>query len=416
MLSESTNVAAAAKGANDRMLAESRQALQRVRRAFIELYASLGIDPSSPQQVAKQLQLNRNLTWKLSKVVGANDPFAMLNHLPGEQGVELATEAFRRAGAPDSIVAEVRSVTRDFHQIVELHAGDRDHFELTLESMGLFEREQRLDSSRVLAFRGNSAIWGVQARTRLATLFIAPMPDRSELSEYVQLGSYVGFRRLRPDARWRLFRVQIHDDRGNLMPQSVGPEPILPVAPGDPPMLLREFCSRNMPQIESIDRGGEREFILTGGSLGNLGAFDCTFGYIARGLNAFRSESDSWASVATGITLPINTLVFDIIYHRERPVPRQPEVLVYGFPHGGLDSPAAQTVQNQLPISGEFTELADSPPAVATPLVPWYGQAVGRVYARMGWNPKDFLGMRMQMPYPPMSTRVVVRWPLPEQP
>jgi len=415
MLSESTTTPAAQES-SDRLLAESRQALQRVRRAFIELYASLGIDPSSPQQVAKRLQLNRNLTWKLSKVVGASDPFAMLNHLPGEQGVELAAEAFRRAGAPEPIVNEVLAVTRDFHNIVELHAGDRDHFELTLESMGLFEREQRLDSSRVLAFRGNSAIWGVQARTRLATLFIAPMLDRPELSEYVQLGSYVGFRRLRPDARWRLFRVQIHDDRGNLMPQSVGPEPILPVAPQDPPMLLREFCSQNMPPIESIDRGGEREFILTGGSLGNLGAFDCTFGYIARGLNAFRSETDSWGSVATGITLPINTLVFDIIYHRERPVPRRPEVLVYGFPHGGLDSPAAQTVQNLLPISGEFTELADSPPAVATPLVPWYGRAVTRVYERMGWNPKDFLGMRMQMPFPPMSTRVVVRWPLPEQP
>lgn len=416
MLSESTNVTRGAPESADRMLSESRQALQRVRRAFIELYASLGIDPSSPQQVAKQLQLNRNLTWKLSKVVGANDPFAMLNHLPGEQGVELATEAFRRAGAPEAVVTEVRSVTRDFHELIELHAGDRDHFELTLESMGLFEREQRLDSSRVLAFRGNSAIWGVQARTRLATLFMAPNTGDPDTSAYVQLGAYVGFRRLRPDARWRLFRIQIHDDKGNLLPQSFGPESITPPLPGDPPMLLREFCSPNLPPIESVDRGGEREFILTGGSLGNLGAFDCTFGYIARGLNAYRTESDAWASAATGITMPINTLIFDIIFHRDRPVPRRPEVLVYGFPHGGLDSPAAQTVQNLLPISGEFTELADSPPAVATPLVPRYGQMVARVYERMGWNPKEFLGIRMQMPFPPMSTRVVVRWPLPEKP
>src|SRR5437899_5230821 len=123
------------------MVDEARAALQEVRGGLIELYGAVGADPTAPQEVARRYGINRNLTWKLSRVINAAGPFASLNHLPGQQGLELAIGAFENAGASREAVAHVRSAVQRFTEVVQAHAGDREHLELTLESMGLLERE-----------------------------------------------------------------------------------------------------------------------------------------------------------------------------------------------------------------------------------------------------------------------------------
>src|ERR1043165_2920698 len=156
------------------MIEETRQTLQEVRGGLIGLYGAVGADPTAPQEVARRDGLNRNLTWKLSRVINAPGPFASLNHLPGQQGLELAIGAFENAGASREVVAHLRSAVQRFTEVVQSHAGDRQHLERTLESMGLLERETTSDSIRELAYRGNSGIWGVQARTRATAAFVAP--------------------------------------------------------------------------------------------------------------------------------------------------------------------------------------------------------------------------------------------------
>ena len=88
---------------------ESRSALQAVRRALIDLYEAIGANPETPQDVARKYNINRNLTWKLSRVIGAQDPFAALNHLPGQPGIELSIGAFEKAGAPTAAVGNLRT-------------------------------------------------------------------------------------------------------------------------------------------------------------------------------------------------------------------------------------------------------------------------------------------------------------------
>lgn len=396
----------------DDLLEASRGALQSIRKALIELYDSVGADPSAPQEVARRFGLNRNLTWKISRVLMSKDPFSSLNHLPGQQGLDLAVQAFCKAGAPRKTADNVQLAVRRLHEVIDVHADDRDQFELTLESMGLIEREARMESGRELAFRGNSMIWGVQTRTRLMTTFIAPSPSNPGTLDWASASGLMGFRRLRPNARWRLARFQLHDDSGaslsNVNVESV--ESDLGTASG--PFLFREFCSPNMPTIETVQGREGVELVLPGGPIGNLAAFDCVLGIVVRGLPRYRTEHDQLGSVAAAISLPTETLVFDLLYHHSVTI-ENPEVLVFGFPHGGLDSPAEQSVHNQLPVAPEPIELAGQPPAIATPLVSRYNALASRVYERMGWNPQEFRGLRVQIAHPPMSSRVVIRWRLP---
>lgn len=396
------------------LVAETRNALQNIRGTLIELFTSVEADPDSPQEVARRFGINRNLTWKLSRVMSARTPFNALNFLPGSQGIDLALKAFKSAGAPDNLVGRVTAAMRQLNDVIETHADNREHLELTLESMGLFEREARPESGLELAYRGNSMVWGVHARARVSTTVFAPGTKRPHTVDFAQIASLLGFRRLRPSASWRLYRMQLHDDKGGALatvPQSIGSQ-----RPGDPPMMVREFCSENLPQIGSKSGPEGVEFLLPGGPVGNTGAFDCVTGYSLRGLPAYRDEFNEFGSTAISNTLPVESLISDLIVHRDIVFPNEPQVAIYGFPHGGGESPAEQLPENRLPVPFTITELAGKPPVVATPLVPRYPQMLAHIMSRMGWNPEEFRGWRVQIAYPPMASRVVLRWPLTDPP
>jgi hypothetical protein len=50
--------------------------------------------------------------------------------------------------------------------------------------------------------------------------------------------------------------------------------------------------------------------------------------------------------------------------------------------------------------------------SLATPRLPRYHKQVNSILDLMKWNPADFRVYRVQMAYPIMSSRVVVRFPL----
>lgn len=394
------------------MFDSARDALEAVRVAIVELYVAAGANPDEPQEVARRFGLNRNLTWKLARVVAVAQPFAMLDHLPGKQGMELALLAFAKANAPKGAIDRVERALRQLYRVIEHHAGDREHLELSLESMGLIDREDHPGSGREQAFRGNSMVWGVQARTRLSASFLGPSAS-ANCADLVQLGGLYRFRRLRTSARWRLFCLQITDDKGKESPSNQGPEEVdLNKRPGDPPLVLPDFCSGQVPQVEATDTSDGREFALAGGPVGNRGTFDCAFGFIARGLPSFRIPGHEHARLGVSITTPVENLILDFFVHRDLPVPLDPSFELYGFPHGGLEDVSMQIPANQLALTEEPVRLEGSPPVVATPLVSKYASLAARAYSRMGWNASEFRGLRLHVKFPPLATRYVVKWEL----
>ncbi|MFN0137112.1 MAG: hypothetical protein ACKVS9_13460 [Phycisphaerae bacterium] len=396
------------------LVSETRDALQDVRGTLIELFSSVEANPEAPQDVARKLGINRNLTWKLSRVMTAKTPFNALNFLPGGQGIELALKAFRVAGAPELKVKRVAEAMQKLTDVIETHADDREHLELTLESMGLFQRETRPESGLELAYRGNSMVWGVHARARVSAAFFAPGNNGPATVDYAQIAALLGFRRLRPSARWRLYRMQMHDDKGAALanvPGAIGSR-----LDGDPPLIFREFCSPNMPKLDANHGPEGVEYVLPGGPVGNTAAFDCVTGYSLCGLPAYRDANNEFASTALSNTMPVETIIFDLIVHQRVNFPNEPEVAIYGFPHGGGESPAEQRVENRLPVPYSITELAGKPPVVATPLVPRYSEMFQFVMNKMNWNPSEFRGWRVQISHPPMASRLVLRWPLCDPP
>lgn len=396
------------------LASDVRHALQRFRGALIELYSQVGADPGVPQDVSRRFGIHKNLAWKLARVMSASDPFASIQHLPGDAGIDIALDAFQKSGADVSVVDNVRAALANLDDTIAIHAGDRAHLELILDSMGLLGSPTQLVNSRELAFQGNSGIWGVQARTRLTTGVVVPSKTHADKLDIALVGGFLGFRRLRPDVRWSLFRFKGYHDDGS--PRNTGFEPIDASDPADVPRLMRRFCSSSMPRIEVVQADGDTEYILPGGPVGNLGAFDCYFGEIVRAAPMYRTPNDRFGEFATGIRLPIETLVFDLIVHQDVPMPHAPKLLVQGEANTSPDLPGRAKYNLSLPITDPILDLAGSPPVVTTPLVPKYSDVMSTVYSRLGRAPSEFRGYRMIMKYPPMSSQVLLRWELPEHP
>lgn len=392
------------------------QAIQGIRASLIELYSQAGLDPEAPQDVSRKYKLNKNLTWKLSKVIAADDGFSAIPHLPGSSGWDIFLNAMTRAGVSSTLLGSVREACGKFDDFVTLHAGDRANLELILDSMGVGRSSANpMEASRELAYQGNSGIWGVQARVRTATGFVSPGATDDKLDISLTAG-FVGFRQLRSGVSWPLFRFQTYSDNGQLRPRHG--EPIEPSPrEGDPPNLIRSFCSANLPSIAMKERADETlEFCLNGGQIGNLGAFNCFFGDIARGYPRYATPEDSFGEFGSTIVLPVETMVFDVFIHRSIRLDSPPEVVTYG--HAGYHSIDTLTppAEARLPLTERCTELPGNPPVVATTHIPNYTELVQTIAKRFDRTLAEFVGYRVVMKYPPMPSTMRVRWPLERAP
>src|SRR5262245_44970872 len=144
---------------------QCRASVDRLRSALIELYDSIGADPGKPQDVSRSLRVNKTLAWNVARLLQAEDSLAAVPHVPGASSLEKVIQASARNGADAETVAKAREAVADFRRMISAHAGDRPTLDLIID--GARSAKSPLELSRKLAFRGNSGLYGVQARTQL---------------------------------------------------------------------------------------------------------------------------------------------------------------------------------------------------------------------------------------------------------
>lgn len=393
---------------------DCQTAVGTLRAALVELYARVGADPEAPQDVSRTFKLNKNLTWKLSRLMTAPEAGDALQYLPGTGAVKIFLRAMGAAGAPEPLLEQIRAAYDDVEQVVQVHVGDRSTLELVLDGLGP-ERVERLEVSRKLAYRGNSGVWGVQAKAKITIAVLAPNPQDESQLDLVFVRGFKGFRRLRSELCWPISIRRNWSGEGE--PFSQQWEPIEPDQAASGLPVLAEFTTQPAPSFEMRSAGTGVSYMLPPGPVGNTAALDCFFGDISRAETPrYRSAEDTHGEIVSAITVPVETQLIDIIYHGSIAGSIDPEVLIYGDPFGNQSMVSSDHSQCSLPINERAHELPGSPPLVSTPLFAGYGRLMTRIYERMGWDPAEFRGVRLQTKYPPMGTNVGLRFELPERP
>src|SRR5262245_36636918 len=231
------------------LIADLNVSTQELRGSLTELLGEVGLDSNRAQTLSKKLRLDKSLAWKIATIVKSGESGPTIRNLPGSAAFEIFLAAARQAGAPAPSLKRAESAYQAIQNVIQRHTGDRPTLELVMDAMPAGRSSGGLLLSRKLAFRGNSGIWGVQAKTRFFTAVLAPSADDPQMLDTTNIGGWVDFRRLRADSRWALFRVQVFDTAKELGPLYL---PIDPQEPLDGPMLLRDFCSASLPPIQAV--------------------------------------------------------------------------------------------------------------------------------------------------------------------
>ncbi len=393
-----------------------RESLDGLRAALIRLYASAGIDPDSPQDVARRFKLNKTLTWKLSKVIGATDNLAAVNHVPGSGAMQIFLKSMSTSGAGPEAIDGVRNAAKRFDEMVQLHVGDRPTLELVLDGMAPGATD-RLEVSRKLAFRGNSGIWGVQAQTRLALNVLAPNKDNPDTLDIVTVRGYSGFRRLRPSVRWPLFQVREWSTGEDAMMTQPNWEPL---EEGDSPSvanIMASFSSERMPEIRAEQSSEGTDFVLMPGPVGNFGAIDCYQGELMRSaVSKYATNDDPIGEFGAAISVPLETLVMDIVVEESLAFALEARVIVLGQISRQSQPTPDETSSAALPITDSVRVISGQPPALATPRIERYPEMLELICERLGCEPKRMRAVRLEMKYPPLGSTVLLRFDLPQRP
>jgi len=391
----------------------ARQVVRALRGAFAELLASVGADPKEPRSISDRLGLNKNLAWKISKIVQAEDPLIVLQQVPGSSGLKIFLRAAEQAGVSESMLQAARDAIAEYEELIRVHCGDRATMEMMGSALSPNSQSQNDEHHRKMLFQGASYVWGVQARVILKIGLVGPGAEDGFL-DFASLNALIDFRRLRPDVSWVMASRRSYNDDGTPMATSAS-EPIDERYAGtDQPPLMADFCSQPLPRLRRRDELNYTCFELVEGPVGNTGAETCVVGTIQRNMPYYRTATNEWGNHVAQCDTPAEMLILDLFIHESFTFAIPPEPLL--FSEMGTAPPAPRGEHRQLPLNERLQELGAGPLPLATPEVRQYNQMVQAMFDRTGWVPSEFHGFRMKIAYPACPTALMLCYPLPEKP
>ncbi len=390
-----------------------------LRGSLRALYDSVGADAERPQAVARRFGLNKNLTWKIAKLLGHGDQLEAVANVPGAEGMGILMNALAREGAPEATLAAVQRDFEAFDAMMQSHAGDRATLDLLVD--GMAQGSRTLEVSRKLAFRGNSGVWGLQARVRSALQVLAPTAGRPDMLDDVLAAGMHDIRRLRPVQGWPIFRFHHYGtpaEAGAKVREFMPIEP--PVSDDEPALIMRSFCSPPGAEVRSVRQGSEIRHELVDGPIGHRGAVTFVFGSIERA--AFGRYADptarepEYGEMVAFVTMPTELAQMDVLVHRSMLDEFEPECAVYGRPFGGFDMTPSAREHFRLPIAGAIERIDPLHDTLDSQDLPERTELAALVVERAGWSLGDFMAFRATVTYPPMPCSIVMRYRLPTAP
>lgn len=416
MTSPSTPRATPDAPRSDDFDADLSAAMRSVRAALTELLTAIGAPASRPQEMSRRFGLNRNLAWKLSKIVHADDPTSVIGHLPGPSGLKILLDTCGEHGAGGEVLQRVVDAQAALDAVAERHAGGRAGLDVLLNARtdGAGAREAQ-EAARRQAFLANAAIWGVQARVQLGLHVHTPHAGAVSTVDAASVSGVLGFQRLRPTASWPLVRLQAYDeDAGQIDVRAV--RPIDPDTPRDTPPVVRPFSSVRAEQLHPVDVTAGTLWELKRGAVGLTGTTDCLFGRRVEAIGPSVAGPKGGSAVAR---LPLNTPIevaqIDLLVHRDLAyADRAPRAEILSRLETEHDARLDARRPYTLPVPGEVLDLGASPPTLASPYSPRQREIAAWMLGHLGHELDAFRAWRLLIPYPPIPSAPSLVIELPE--
>lgn len=390
---------------------DAQQVVRALRAAFSEVLVSVGANPNAPQSICDSVGLNKNLAWKISRIIQAEDSASALELMPGASGIRIFLKSIDRAGVEQALSDRIREAVAEYERLIRVHSGDRTTLEMLGSELTTSGRQERDEQHRKVLFQGTSYIWGAQARVLSKIGFVIPGATPGML-DFATVNGFVDFRRLRPDVFWEMARREASNDDGSEM-DTYASEPIDTriAAEVDAPFML-DFCSQPLPNLKRVRVGSTMSYQLSEGPVGNTGAFSCFVGAIHRDIPYVRTEINEWGNHGARCEVPTELMIVDLFIHHSFSFAIPPEVTLLS----NVNSPLQTIESRRLPLHETLKDLGRAQVPPPTPEVPRYRALIETVLNRFDRGLEDFRGFRMKIAYPAYPTSLQLRYRLPDRP
>lgn len=394
---------------------DAADVLAAVRAAFARVVEALpGGRVARPVELSEALGLHRKLGWQIWKILDSAHPYEASQYLPGEAGVRSFLQAAQSRGVPARLVHDAEQAAARMATLVDVHAGDRASLDMMIGSLTGAPSPQLEELRRRDAFRGNSFIWGIQARTRLFTSIVAP--GRGDTLDIAVLDGLVDLRRNRADAPCVISETWAHDAAPGSPPIRV--EPLGSGRRADPvPTAIPGFCTVPMAQLRPVAVGdGHTRVELPPGPVGETGAVTCITGQVFRNVGCrVRRPEDPTSDFAARVDKPCEVLVHDLVVRADLFGPIEPAARVFSELSGPVTEQASLRHREQIPMTVAVKQLGRGPDAASTSDIPRYPELLRWALDRLGWDASRFDLYRARMRYPVVPSSVVLTFDLPER-
>ncbi len=413
MQSSSTDVTSSNSGS----LASIDRVLERfrhLRSAIADVLQNVGTDANQTRETARVLGLNRGLAWRVTRLVRSPESPAVVCEVPGKQSMDQLLTACRKKGASDPLLVNVRKAFEEYEEAVDSCSGDRKTLAMVMANHGLASPVNGIERGRRSLFEGACAVWGVQAQVRFVTVFVFPSKKDPNMLDAAHVTGFVGLRRLSVRA-WPLCYEAVHNQTGEavifekLSLEGVGR------TEGEL-QLLHPFCEPENPPIEVSQLGSFKRFDLAPGPIGNDGLTTIVFGsYLSRLYPRYSTEPNT-AGFLVMLQTPVERLIFDVFTHKDLNVETPPAAQLLDRLTYPQDTNESRLEKQAMPLAETPVRLPRGVQGAHTVHIPFYLRMLGFVSEKTGLNVDDFEGSRFEMTYPPISTTLGRRFPMPPPP
>jgi len=391
---------------------EARDALGKLSKSLADLLAHIPGEVQRPAHLQHILGTDYKVSWQIFQIARAENPLAVSHHVPSKVLMRKLTASAVERGVPAKVAGRVDKAVDAFNAVVEAHADDRPAFDAMLASLTGGEAEEAVSiQHRRNAYRSDCPLWGVQTGVMLSQMFTRVSPHGNGTDEcYVSLKHKL--RLLRQNVMPGLHGFRLHTSEGPITQAAVvALEPGSMATYGAP--LLPEFCSQPTPRLLSVPvTDGWTYSVLDSKELGRKGSATVAFSGYALG-SPFTQDGKGTLQAETGInaqlTKPTELAVLELFLHRPSFGQASPKFEVIAMGPGGDNPPLVLQQARRLDLHAEVESLGPIPQMSPLDVVPRHKEMTEYVLRKLGWNPAEFDGFRVQVQYPILHSELRLR-------
>jgi hypothetical protein len=371
-----------------------------------------GAGEMGPVAAARLLGLDKVLLSRVMKATRMREGSGALRAMPGPEPLRRLVARAGDHGVSPGALASARAAVDRYECFLRDHVKGRGMLDTILSAWDPAARREFESRRKQTAFSAISQIRGAQARVNHATVIVLPSGQGGML-DVVWVTGYLGLYRSRPGARVKFASRRMTPGVRVRRPESIDGRAL------DTPeaMLLPQFCSRPMPDLDASTIGDSVFYMLGGSGFGVRSAVDVVYAEVNRAeLPRYVPEGSGRRRFFFAETaVPSMCLQFDVLVHRDLGW-AEPELMLYDTAYEGAANPNDRTRDfDRLELAERIERLgrsvSDGELNLRSADVPRYAELMGCVCRATGVDLARFEGYRLRMEYPLYGVQVTVAFP-----